>query len=372
MPRPLPGANGMIYDKNRAKFLLDSVLTGAMTSGATGGGAKHFIGLSGGKDSTACAAVAEYAGVEYTAFVCDTGHEKPVTLQYLDDLRKALSGEVVTLQKKTTLAEFERRRAYIREEWSQWRIPDLRSKARKALGVRQMQPPVPAPFIERACATLTPTGDAFLDVLLVHGTMPQKRGKFCSLELKTELAWGELIQPYLDGPHDGEDVVWWSGVRAEESVARQGLAVYEPCGMDESGYVFNFRPIYHLKHEDVFQIMQYMGLPWNPAYQLGDKRVGCNECFEANKSAIRNSFTRDPSGLDTIERWEREVAKVPRFAVQNGISHVPFFREAYRLERYGNWATAREVFEWSQTKRGSTEKSDLTITSCDSVYGLCG
>ncbi len=141
--------------------------------------------------------------------------------------------------------------------------------------------------------------------------------------------------------------------------------------MDASGYVQNYRPIYHLTHDEVFAILKYMGLPVNPLYMRGDKRVGCNECFESNKAAIRNTFTRDPQALERIEYLEREVAKVHRLSAQFGKDYVPFFREAYRLGRYGNWASARQVFEWSKTKTGSTERAHIKISACDSVYGLC-
>lgn len=358
------------YDKNHAKFILTDLKARAEAAGVDWAG-KHFIGLSGGKDSSACAAFAEFCELDYTAFICDTDHEKPVTVAYVNYLKHHLKGEVVTIQHEVTEVEFEAKREYMRAEWAKWVSPALRSKAKVELGVRQYWPPVPQHKLDLACQTLRPTGNAFLDILLLHGTMPQKKGKFCSLELKTQLAWEKIISPYLGEGHTGDDVIWWSGVRSEESKEREGLATYEPCGMDESGYVYNFRPVYTLKHFEVFQVLRYMGIPINPEYTAGAARVGCNECFVANKQAIRNSFSRHPASLDIISHWEREVAKVSRHAIQHKRTYVPFFREAYRLKQYGNWASAEQVFEWSKSKGMSKSPIEVHNSSCDSVYGLC-
>lgn len=328
----------------------------------------HIIGVSGGKDSGACIALATYLKLNAVFLFCDTGHEKMETLSYLHSLDAFTQRPIVHLKKEVTEEQFKAKRDRISSEWREWYVPQLRTKASKALGVRHMYPPVPEEKIKEALALLHPTGDAFRDLLVLHGTMPQKTGKFCSLELKTELAW-DYISEYLDSSHEGEEVFWWSGVRAQESPVRAGLPISEPCGMDGSGYVTSLRPILDLTHEQVFELCEYVGVPHNPLYTQGDKRVGCGECFEANKRAIRNSFTRAPYLLYRTKMLEEVVAKVNRRAIQLNKKYVPFFREAYRLKQYDNWASAEQVFEWSKQGRGSGE--EIIINSCDSVYGLC-
>lgn len=328
----------------------------------------HFIGLSGGKDSAACAALAKYAKVNAVYLFCDTGHEKPETIAYLKRLEASLGQPIITLRKVITAEDFAAKRVKVAKAWREWYSPPLRSKAARALNVREMYPPVTEERITEALKVLHPSADIFRDVLVYHGTMPHKTGKFCSLELKTEQAWAH-IQSYLDTEHEGSEVYWWSGVRAQESPSRALLPASEECKLDESGYTTSLRPIVGLVHEEVFKICDYVGVPTNPLYTQGDKRVGCGECFEANKRAIRNSFTRSPALLHRTIMLEKEVAKVNRRSIQRGLDYVPFFREAYRLKQYGNWASAAEVYQWSLTGRGSGE--EILTTSCDSIYGLC-
>lgn len=359
------------YDKNRARFLLDN--TKATIELLFESDATHFLGISGGKDSAASAAVAKFSDIDINLFACDTDFEKPETYKYISEFAETYGSEIRVVKRISTEQEFVDRRYDIMKKWREWYTPALRSKAKQRLGVREMIPPMSEEQIFTALSVMVRSDNEFRNRIILHGSMPKKSGKFCSLELKTELAWNEVINAYLESEdHQGEDVVWWSGVRAQESEKRSQLPLYEKCGMDESGYVFNLRPIFFYTHEEVFSILRYMGLPWNPLYEKGDKRVGCNECLEANKAAIRNSFTRDPSSLPFISNLEREVALVNRKAVIEGKTHIPFFQEAYRLKRYNNWATAEQVFEWSKTKRGSEEIDDsFVIRSCDSVYGLC-
>lgn len=328
----------------------------------------HFVGLSGGKDSGACAALAKYAGVHAVYFFCDTGHEKPETLAYIDELEVALGQPIIKLRKTYTAEEWAAKRDQVQKAWSQWYTPALRSKRAKEMAVREMYPPVGGVTLQTALETLRPSGDTFRDNLVFHGTMPHKTGKFCSLELKTEMAWRH-ISDYLNTKHDGEEVYWWSGVRAQESAQRAELHPLEECELDPSGYTTSLRPIIDLTHDDVFAMCDYVGIPLNPLYKRGDKRVGCGECFEANKRAIRNSFTRDPALLDRTLWLEHEVGKVNRRSIQRGLSYVPFFRESYRLKQYNNWASAAQIFEWSMSGRGSG--GDIITNSCDSIYGLC-
>jgi 3'-phosphoadenosine 5'-phosphosulfate sulfotransferase (PAPS reductase)/FAD synthetase len=330
--------------------------------------AVHFIGISGGKDSGALIALALHSGINATYMFCDTGHEKPETYAYLDKLKKDTGIKITVLKKEITDADFAARRDAIKKAWNEWYTPQLRSIASKALGVRQMFPPVKNADLDIALNELRPSGDIFRDTLVMHGTMPQKKGKFCSLELKTLEAW-DHIQSYLDNDHDGEDVYWWSGVRAQESPSRALLPESEPCGMDSTGYVTSLRPILNLTHDEVFELCNYMNVPINPLYMLGDKRVGCGECFEANKRAIKNSFTRNPELLERTKYLEESVAKVNRRAIQMGLKYVPFFREAYRLNKFNNWASAEQIYTWSLSGRGTG--SEIEVASCDSVYGLC-
>ncbi len=204
-----------------AKKILDGIVSSAVFSDRN---AVHYIGVSGGKDSAACIAVAEYAGIEYRPFICDTSHEKGATYKYLMfDLPNAIGRPLKVLKRRYTEEEFARKREYVSRTWSEWATPALRSKEKRMMGVRQMIPPAPQPLIEQALLTLRPSGDALRDCLVIHGTMPQKTGKFCSLELKTELAWAHISE-YLDTTHEGGGrllVVWCTRARKREPKGAQ-------------------------------------------------------------------------------------------------------------------------------------------------------
>lgn len=111
----------MSYDRNHARFLLDSMRTAVELFSRPD--TTHYLGLSGGKDSSACLALAEYCGIDYRPFICDVDHEKQVTYEYLRGLETFSSQSFTTLQRVTTESEFASRRDTIRKDWAQWHSP---------------------------------------------------------------------------------------------------------------------------------------------------------------------------------------------------------------------------------------------------------
>ncbi|HCM9589239.1 TPA: phosphoadenosine phosphosulfate reductase family protein, partial [Enterobacter hormaechei subsp. steigerwaltii] len=114
--------------------------------------------------------------------------------------------------------------------------------------------------LEAALSVLHPSGNSFLDACLLHGKFPQLRDRFCTDELKIQIAFDAVMQPMLD---DGEVIVQWSGVRADESSKRAG---YERFSTDQRdpAFLYNFLPIHQWTASDVFALHKHFGLNPNP------------------------------------------------------------------------------------------------------------
>lgn len=112
---------------------------------------KHFVSVSGGKDSTATLLKAKEAlGSNFTAIFCDTGNEHSFTYDYIDYLNdkihpiKKISADFTT--------QIIRKRKYIKEKWAEKGVSD--------------------DIIKAALNVVRPTGNPFLDLCLWKGRFP--------------------------------------------------------------------------------------------------------------------------------------------------------------------------------------------------------
>lgn len=58
--------------------------------------------------------------------------------------------------------------------------------------------------LDAALSVLHPSGNSFLDAALLHGKFPPLRDRFCTDELKIQMAFDAVMKPMLD---DGEVIV---------------------------------------------------------------------------------------------------------------------------------------------------------------------
>lgn len=301
---------------------------------------QHIVSLSGGKDSSACYALAtqRLGGDGFRAIFCDTGHEHPATYEYVERIHEKIGGPKAEVVKADFSRRIEKKRKTIAEKW------ELDG--------------VPAAMVERALKVLKPTGNPFLDLAMLKGRFPSTMARFCTEELKVMPITFQVILPALrQGP-----VLQWIGVRRDESKARSEAKLVERA--DPGGRYF--RPLIHWTADDVISFLKSSGMAINPLYSQGFSRVGCFPCIMARKDEIRNIAIRYPEEVERVKEWEAIVGSVAKRGKSTffGNGKVPGIENA----------EIDDVVAWSKTKRGGKEIDPEALKAplvCSSVYGLC-
>lgn len=213
--------------------------------------------VSGGKDSTAlyCWLIDQFGRDGFRAVMADTGHEHPVTLNYVRNLHEFASGPAV--------------------EW------------------------VKSDFRERVSAKgKEPSGNPFLDMMLWKGRAPSTKAQFCTEHLKLV-----PIRGWLEQVRGDSEVILYTGIRAGESERRSKM---EPREYVEFFDAYSERPLLRWSSEQVFEFLREKGVPPNPLYGLGFERVGCFPCIHARKSEL----ARLPDwAWQKLEEWEARVGQ---------------------------------------------------------------
>lgn len=327
----------------------------------------NVVSVSGGKDSTALALLALEREPENVKFVfADTGHEHPLTVEYVEylseELRRRSGVGIITVRADFRQA-LDRKKEVVATKWRKDGIPE-----EKVLSVL------------KALNDHKP-GNPFLDLCMAKGRFPSPINRFCSHELKGRVI-DQFVDPILE---DCEALISWRGVRADESKKRSQMlekdvefGFWEP---EPTGHLI-YRPILKWTVEDVFAMHDKHGVKHNPLYEMGMSRVGCMPCIHARKTELRAIATRCPEELDRTAEWEKKVAEVSRsssmgtFFACSKTPHLVGVDEKKDLER----STIASVKEWALTSRGGRQFDLLTWlegedeegpTSCSSVYGLC-
>lgn len=361
----------------------------------------NVISISGGKDSLAQWLLAIENGVSNVMPVfADTGHEHPLTMEYLDYLETNL-GPV-----KRVRADFTERlaakRQYVQEHW-----PDKLTKVtpgrwasiRKTKTEGPDRPPAdPFAFhqqvgdyvwisarpalsdaeacavVDRALSVLHPTGNPFADLCLWKGRFPSTRARFCSFELKHEPVRVQHVEPLLN---QFDEVISWQGVRAQESKARENLDEWVEDA-DSTAGLHVYRPIHKWLHEDVFAIARRHGIKPNPLYTMGCDRVGCMPCIHIKKSELREMFERWPEVVQYMNDMERLVANASK---RGNSTFFVSTLDPRRAERDSRLVTLEShgfsTYEgWAMTTRGGNNYDLLASMndkgSCNSPYsGVC-
>ncbi|MBU7320300.1 phosphoadenosine phosphosulfate reductase domain-containing protein [Paenibacillus oleatilyticus] len=342
--------------------------------------------VSGGKDSTAMWLLGLERGVKLMPVFCDTGHEHPLTYEYMEYLEKKL-GPVRHIKADFT-AQIARKRLYVQEQWPRkltidvnghWytdeeepehSAPDWEPENREQQGLtwnewawlpmqKGMTDREAAQVVETALSVLYPTGIPFLDLCLWKGRFPGTKNRFCTIELKVRPAWEQVYCPMLE---EGMLPISWQGVRAEESAARAKLPDWEDT---PEGYRI-YRPILRWTVEEVFAMHRKHGIEPNPLYKLGMGRVGCLPCVNCGKAELFEIARRFPEEVARVAEWERLVKMASK-------------RQAATLfpTANGHGNGIYDEVEWSKTAYGGKQYDLIkaiefdNVPVCSSQYGLC-
>lgn len=305
---------------------------------------QHIVNVSGGKDSTALYLLAMEKGRTFRAIFCDTGHEHPLTLEYVATLAERTGGPAVETIRADFTKDFARKRAYLLEHWPAEGVPMER--------------------VERAAALLEkPTGIPFLDLAMMKGRFPSTKARFCTEELKVLPKLRQVVFPAAErGP-----VLQWVGVRADESASRARLPKLE---RDDHPRVRTWRPLLTWTVDNVFAMHRKHGVEPNSLYLLGMGRVGCMHCIMARKSEIAEMARRWPEEIERVAEWERMTAA----ASKRGQATMFAPDKTTTAPVDGVYPDMLQVAEWAKTSRGGKQydlQSFMEPAACHSLYGLC-
>jgi 3'-phosphoadenosine 5'-phosphosulfate sulfotransferase (PAPS reductase)/FAD synthetase len=252
----------------------------------------NICSVSGGKDSTALyCLMQEYHGSDFYPIFANTGHEHPVTLNYVRNLAHMTKGpEVATVE-----ANFERQ---------------LTVKGYKK------------------------TDYTFLDMMLWKGRAPSSKAQFCTEHLKLWPIKFHLEQRF---PRDQYEWVMHTGIRAGESARR---AKMHPFSYNDFFDCLSVLPMLYNDEGFEFEYLEEKGIPPNPLYALGYGRVGCFPCIHANKDEL---VLLPDWAWERLEYYESELKRSwfpPRLLPGKPDGYIP---------------SIREVREWCKTTRYSRD-----------------
>jgi 3'-phosphoadenosine 5'-phosphosulfate sulfotransferase (PAPS reductase)/FAD synthetase len=193
----------------------------------------------------------------------------------------------------------------------------------------------------------------FLGLAKLKGRFPSKRMQFCTEHLKIRPQRRWIAENVTD------DYELYSGVRSDEPGRSKAALRYWDSFFD--CWVNNI--VLDWKKEWCFQLVKEAGETYNPLYELGFDRVGCNDrgCINGkSKDVILLNWDRfGTEWRDKIHAWEQETGWTYYAPMVPGMT-MNFIDD---------------VIKWAQTDRGGRQPNMFKILAerepCESKYGLC-
>lgn len=272
-------------------------------------GPLRVVSVSGGKDSTALYlwAIDQWGEDGFVAVFADTGHEHPVTYNYLRNLPAMASGPQIV-----------------------W---------------------VKADFTEKLVAKgITPSGNPFLDMMLWKGRAPSTQAQFCTEHVKLK-----PIKAWLEGIRGDREVLMYIGIRAGESAKRAKMSDREYSSLYDCD---TLRPLLRWTTESIFTYLKSKGVPPNPLYDNGSSRVGCYPCIHARKSELASM---PDWAWEKLEQWEKRLGRSWFSAGEVPGVFIPTIQDAREWARTSRGGRQFGLF--------SEDAKD--VPTCMSTWGVC-
>ena len=210
---------------------------------------------------------------------------------------------------------------------------------------------------------------------------PSVKARFCTTELKMKPC-RDHVWRLRDG---GNRVILLNGVRAAESLARSQLPERE-----EADWYYGlpcWRPLLGWSISQVWEIHARHGVPPNPLYAMGAKRVGCYPCIMSRKSEIANIAANWPERIEQLALAEKTCGGGSTFFKRD---KTPVRYRSLSVDckdgRTVKVPTIADVVRWAQdgeeldkaravqSKRQMQLELDTTEDDsavCASTYGAC-
>ncbi len=196
----------------------------------------------------------------------------------------------------------------------------------------------------------------FFELAKKKKRFPSAKARFCTVELKIKPTLKHINTLFSQG----NTVRLHSGVRAGESDARSKMVERE---FDGNMLCEVFRPLLKWTIEDVWAMHVKYGIPRNPLYDHGAKRVGCLPCVMSRKSEIRLIADRFPETIDNIRKMETEFASTEESGrggfssfFHPAMANKSFHSRVYIRPKDGKKftiPTIDDIVKWSQTEKGA-------------------
>lgn len=308
----------------------------------------NIASVSGGKDSTAMCLHLREHGIPFRAVHFDTGWEHAATVEYVRDTLPRVLGQPVEVARREPKRLDERREA--------WAV-----ELEGMLGFR-------SPMVRW---------------ILSRGMFPSRVRRFCTQELKVFTARDVMRAVHAEGLLPVNVV----GIRAAESTARAKLDERE---LSTTLDCMVWRPLIRWTEDDVIAIHRRHGVPPNPLYLRGSKRVGCWPCIMAGKAELR-LLAKDNARVNVIDRLEamvgilaterndRRRSEQPYDEPETSFTPPHFFQGSSIHARPDGTIPCvpiRQHLEWAKTARGGREleREQLTLSGMDDGclrWGMC-